>query len=724
MAMSIEALESTLKKLELNAPDVYVSCSECVRDKKGILREKRYILNLKTGDVFPRRKLAEGEKVNSRIVRSYKNHKFNTQDIVYYAFQNAQIVDGDIVLTTWIFGDGVNYPNTNNIKMPYYGNSVLLDKEVRGKAKDPDALFNIALSEPKIAAAVVVDSDKQTVAWSNTEKYGFNTSDPRAEADAFLAPKLHKALFHAYETNHVYGLTRCFKECFEIGYAGANKYLTFDSYKDVSAFMKSTPMQIKNSEMQKRVDELSTIKLPDHTSASMNDKTICYADRVDDEWTALRWWVASQTGKYVETSRMYVNKTEAMHCRSDLHGRWIYAAAKLKATTFSADRVVLQSPDVLDGTKLDYFKNISAEMDNQSAALYMLTMYPEFEKMYKIGLSWVCNNYLQSPYQTSWKNYLEGNIGHIDWTAKNIFKMVGVNRYQIEAIGEFVKKMNEDASWGTWPACYIDRIIQKMKRIFNVDALNSIDNETFDYILNSLNIDRLVSVYVYALSDTFEMYPKDAMYFIKDLNAIAENGYEFIEFTTQYGHTSEMNIDRLYYDTIQMIQSGGYMDVIRPRFSSVEELLNHHQVMIDLINANEMEREARINRQYESAFQTNYQRWQQWEWEGDNMFCVVAPKQPVDVAAEGITLRHCVKSYIPSVSQGRTNIVFIRRKGKETEPFFTAEVDMTNKIRQVHGMCNCNVDSVEGLAEFVINWAKTKKLKYIQLQANAVRAAR
>jgi hypothetical protein len=219
------------------------------------------------------------------------------------------------------------------------------------------------------------------------------------------------------------------------------------------------------------------------------------------------------------------------------------------------------------------------------------------------------------------------------------------------------------------------------------------------------------------------MYGKDAMYFINDLNSIDSVGDCVIEVMTQYGYRSQMNIDRLYFDTMNMIETGEYMDVIRPRFSNVEELINHHQVMVDLINADQMAHEARINKKYENGFDVNHKRWVKWEWDGDKSeFCVIAPSKPVDVAAEGITLRHCVKSYIPSVSQGQTNIMFIRRKGKETEPFFTVEVDMYNHIRQVHGMCNCNVSSVEGLGEFVAKWSKIKRLQYSQSQANAVRA--
>jgi hypothetical protein len=418
-----------------------------------------------------------------------------------------------------------------------------------------------------------------------------------------------------------------------------------------------------------------------------------------------------------------------LRCRSDLHDGWIQETTKLKATTFNADRIVLQSPDVLDGTKLEYFKHISVEMTNQSAALYMLTMYPEFEKLYKGGLQWFCNSYLNSTHQMSWKKYLEEYVGHVDWDAKNIFKMIGLNRHQIDEIGKFVATQlgeanKSDLDLNGWHIKSLNSIILKMKQIFHLQSLNDLDNDTFDCILHSINIERLMGVYVSALSRTFEAYPNDAMYLIKDLIAVMGDGDPKVRIQNTQGYTMQMSTSRLYVDTMRMIQSGGYMTVIRPRFSSVEELARHHDIMVDLINANQAEHEAREHQQYENGFKTNLNRWKNWEWDGNDEFCVIAPTSPVDIAIEGIALHHCVKSYIPSIARGKTNIMFIRRKGKESDPFFTAEVDNAGKIRQIHGMYNANVSAIEGLSTFIKDWVKLKKLKYDSSFADGIRAAR
>lgn len=720
----IQNIDELMKKLEVDVPDVYIKCSSTVQDKKGKKKEMKCILNLATGDVFKNRKLESHETFNHHIVRVAGSSRIS--DVSMYAYKQARVIDNKVVLMTWVFGDYMYYPNTAHLIFSRW-DAQTIDDAPRGKVHSKDALCNIVLSKPKIASVVTVSKDKKMEIWEDVEKYGLRNPGQRCYHNDYLSTSLVNALYYAYDSKDVVGIAESFKEVFEIGYIGANKYVTFDSHKEVPLYMNAAPMQMKNSVIQKKVNDLTAIPLPDHSTTPVEAKTICYADRVNKEWTVLRWFVNTRDKKYAETSRLYVNKTEAYHCRSDLNGHWIHAAVKLKAETFKADRVILQYPCVLDGTKLEYFKNISTEMSNQSAALYMLTMYDEFEKLYKVGLEWLCNTYLTRPWQQSWKNYLEENVGHVDYNAKNVLKMIGINRHQLEKINEFRKDMLpkcQNSRYGYWSVRAADNIICKLRKVFGSTPMSDIDNETFDYIIDSITYDRLMGMYITAIQKAFEVYPKDAMHFIKDLNNVSADGTWAINTTSAYGYNCHMNIDYLFFDTMQMVYNSGNANRLRPRFSTVDELVGHHQIFIDLINAEREEQEAKNNARYESGFQTYHKRWEKWAWDGDDFeFCVIAPEKPLDVAVEGVTLRHCVKSYIPSVSCGSTNILFIRRKGKEDEPFFTVEVDSTNSIRQVHGMCNCNVSSVEGLTEFVTKWSKVKKLRYNEMFANGLRVA-
>jgi hypothetical protein len=110
------------------------------------------------------------------------------------------------------------------------------------------------------------------------------------------------------------------------------------------------------------------------------------------------------------------------------------------------------------------------------------------------------------------------------------------------------------------------------------------------------------------------------------------------------------------------------------------------------------------------AFEKQAKKWKKFIYEGES-FSVIAPEHPGEIATEGMTLHHCVKSYIDRVVSGYTNIVFIRKNDELTKPFFTAEVSNEGSIEQIHGFANRNANTEPGLEDFVKEWAKTRKLK-------------
>lgn len=79
-----------------------------------------------------------------------------------------------------------------------------------------------------------------------------------------------------------------------------------------------------------------------------------------------------------------------------------------------------------------------------------------------------------------------------------------------------------------------------------------------------------------------------------------------------------------------------------------------------------------------------------------------------DLVNEGSELRHCVGSYIESVAEGREYILFLRKKEEPDKPYFTVDVLPDKTVRQIHGMCNCNVP--DELMPFIKKWAKEYEL--------------
>lgn len=79
-------------------------------------------------------------------------------------------------------------------------------------------------------------------------------------------------------------------------------------------------------------------------------------------------------------------------------------------------------------------------------------------------------------------------------------------------------------------------------------------------------------------------------------------------------------------------------------------------------------------------------------FETDELF-MKAPESGTEIILEGKVLKHCVGGYVQRHADGKTNILFIRRKSEPDIPYFTIEVSNDYQIMQCHGYRNEAVNS-------------------------------
>lgn len=97
-------------------------------------------------------------------------------------------------------------------------------------------------------------------------------------------------------------------------------------------------------------------------------------------------------------------------------------------------------------------------------------------------------------------------------------------------------------------------------------------------------------------------------------------------------------------------------------------------------------------------------------------FFAVAPKSPDEVVNEGMSLHHCVSSYVNPILQGLSIVMFIRKHDDEDIPFYTAELKDGSPVRitQIKGDMNTDPDysTEEGkkLEKFITKWCKANHL--------------
>ena len=93
----------------------------------------------------------------------------------------------------------------------------------------------------------------------------------------------------------------------------------------------------------------------------------------------------------------------------------------------------------------------------------------------------------------------------------------------------------------------------------------------------------------------------------------------------------------------------------------------------------------------------------------DEKYAVVVPENVGDLLHEGDTLHHCVNktdNYYDRISKGETYILFLRRAGALSVPYYTLEVEPGGTIRQKRTEFNRQNEDIAEAAEFLKTWQK------------------
>lgn len=716
----MKALYQIVEELAQNPPAIFQACYFPKTNNKGDVVPKSGVLNLATGDIMCKKRGVKYQYANNYLYMFGRRYGWK-------GFQNAQVVDNSIIITNWVYTKDTNetaectrLDKELSNRTSYFSEDIWREMKF-GEVVCKEAAANIILPKPILLSAIRVRADKQIDRWDNDTWCLINGESIR----------LLSTVSNAADAKRVVGLLSAFQQVFEYGFGGSNQYVTFSHPREIPLFMKNSLPKLKKTPAA--VVGVVEKSLPEHAieNADIGD-AVCFIDRVDEQFAVVRWYKQA-ANRSVETMRMYVNKTNTYLFRLSEGYQWSYYSSNLKPTSFQAKEIVLASYDVCDGTKIAYSKNLYQNTNNPGKALYMLLNYPEFEKMYKLGLDYVCNQYLDNTW-SSWDSFLTWHCGVENTKNPNVCAMLGVNSYQLKRINEFhaehVKRYPMMARHSSHSS-----IIYTVKKMFNADetGISSVDNDTFDYILNSLlsYAGRMSSGYTRAVALAYRLYGKDAIHTIRDLNNVGvgneqlqhELSLSATQFIVRHGMT-HMTVDGCLLDILRMIDMGNYSDRLRPRFSSKDELAAQHEMICDLLNADSATLNQKREEKYISAFDKQSESWKKYEYDEHDKYCIVAPTAPIDLVVEGMTLHHCVRSYIPCVANGESIILFIRDKKEPGTPFFTVEIVDKNVIRQVHGQANSLMCTVDGLPEFIDRWAKAKRLHYTRSNANRICAPR
>lgn len=425
-----------------------------------------------------------------------------------------------------------------------------------------------------------------------------------------------------------------------------------------------------------------------------------------------------------EGGRIYVSKNDIVSSRMLRNGTFMYQ--KLLKTPENWDfSIETFNKEETSGTILEYFGEIVEGIDylKRGLAIWSFICFPITEQIYKSG----GDNYMKKVFNLSALEsplkIIEKSFGVIYNDGKNLYEKLGINRYQFKKTIDFEVNHMPIVSVYTW-YCSLTPI-RAMKKILtndNSDCLNisSVDNNTFDIVFNmvkllfknSRNNNEIITDYYklnyYKNQEKTEICDcMSLIYNLYNINVLQkifpvlyENRRKEVSYRGYRNNLYTCNGKVVFLDVLNMIKELNYQSRIKPYFNTLEELSNMHEILVELINnhKNEIEMEK---------WNTRKKSWEKYKF-SDEDYTVLIPEKPDDLATEGIELHHCVKSYIGRVSNGSTNIAFIRENDFLSKPFYTVEIDNNNIIQQVHGQQNCN--ATQEVLAFVKKWAKKKNL--------------
>lgn len=170
----------------------------------------------------------------------------------------------------------------------------------------------------------------------------------------------------------------------------------------------------------------------------------------------------------------------------------------------------------------------------------------------------------------------------------------------------------------------------------------------------------------------------------------------YLDYLRVYKSCEECNIFLDDYDL--------YPNNPKPSHDRLSKILNDYYEEVRQRRAlAEEERYANMNKSFMEAVN----KYSYLEY-SDEDYIVKLPSSMESLRIEGSKLSHCIAGYKYAILDGRSYILFLRRKSHENVPFVTVEV-RKDSIWQVRGYDN--KDPEKSVFDFVDKWAKERGLK-------------
>ena len=523
----------------------------------------------------------------------------------------------------------------------------------------------------------------------------------------------------AYDGKKPVGMMKALKKMWKLSTGvvnvGGNTYVPLDTIENVNRFKNyNAKLQHKPGKIQNKIDELVAMKDFDseaiacrmpHQYENICSKTVI--SRIAEDVSVIRW-VYNYQDETFDGMRVYLEGKDVYACKKNNQGQFVRVAlSTLNQKNFTSEYGDDIEIGDMTGTRLQYYASVINEIpkDMQITMLVLFLTDVRIEQMIKAGIGKAVFAMLREN-KTNLSNTMK-NFGLVNEDGKNIYQYLGINKYQFNAMMNFCNDNNHQKH-------FIVMLGYMKKMFFNGNQMNNEDNAVFDAALKAYSIWYERNMNYKDSSGNVEqtyytLHPATIHDFVKEMvstdttGTLEKNITKYLPKLVCFTAASRSSVNT-YIDYMRMITKMNVRQHVKLYPNDEQELIQLHNDAAAAYNLHKSEyKRAAFMQQLTKVEKMVYEN-EDYDW------CVVAPKGPEDLVVEGIQLSHCVKSYIDRVSDGKTNIMFIRHKDEPWKPFFTVEVTNDRTIAQVHGLANRNVDTEPGMLEFVHAWAKSKRL--------------
>lgn len=438
----------------------------------------------------------------------------------------------------------------------------------------------------------------------------------------------------------------------------------------------------------------------------LHRNAIAKLEYVDKETSVIRWFKHGSNGVNYEYMRFYVTDDANFLCALKNDGKLHVVTKNIDKDAMTISELLMDKEELKD-SKFKYFFDMIENFPSrrQAVALYETFRFDLIEKFSKSGMPTITNDALSVYFNSRILPYTTiGKLFDVKISPKetDIYKALKVNKYQYKKLAPLAN----DSTYYNVENSNCAALTRSMRLLFGHASdtpLNDIDNATFDKYFAILceifkNANYYKNVPEKFIDATKNIYSLDAIY----------NGLCALKVLFVSGNSSAA---RVLIDYANMVKKINDKKSFPMKFTldDVEvlksEIKNAHDGAVEVYNL--------MREQYRAEnFAEQIKKCDKWVYDNEEeKLLVIAPTKAADLAKEGLELHHCVKSYIDKVAEGKTNIMFIRKKSEPDKPFFTVEISNKGVIEQVHGFANRNINTEPDLENFILRWAKTSKLK-------------